>query len=59
MDLPDLLTLISQTTRHRVLKRVLSLIDEVLGLEDGHMWRLHEDDQGQTGDDVKLRLSFP
>ncbi|RDB23622.1 Flavonol synthase/flavanone 3-hydroxylase [Hypsizygus marmoreus] len=38
-------------TRQKVLKRVLSLIDGVLGLEEGYLWRLHEND-GRAGDDV-------
>ncbi|KAF8653684.1 hypothetical protein AX16_003834 [Volvariella volvacea WC 439] len=38
--------------RQKVLKRVLSLIDAVLGLESGYLWNLHEDDKGNTGDDL-------
>jgi hypothetical protein len=40
--------------------RILSLIDTVLGLEEGHLvWLLREDDsdQGRTGDNV-LYLDF-
>ncbi|THH11140.1 hypothetical protein EW146_g8141, partial [Bondarzewia mesenterica] len=39
-------------TRQKVLRRVLTLIDVVLGLEEGHLWNLHEDAQGRTGDDL-------
>lgn len=43
---------VAKETRQKVLRRILLLIDEVLGLEEGHLWRLHQDDQGKTGDDV-------
>jgi hypothetical protein len=43
---------LAKETRQKVLRRVLILIDEVLGLEEGHLWQLHQDDQGRTGDDV-------
>ncbi|KII91724.1 hypothetical protein PLICRDRAFT_51855 [Plicaturopsis crispa FD-325 SS-3] len=40
-------------TRQKVLRRVLSLIDAVLELPDEYLWsKLHEDDQGRTGDDL-------
>ncbi|KIM92251.1 hypothetical protein PILCRDRAFT_327 [Piloderma croceum F 1598] len=39
-------------TRQKVLRRILLLIDGVLGLEEGHLWRLHQDDEGRTGDDL-------
>ena len=42
----------SQETREKVLRRVLSLIDAVLGLEEGHLWSLHQNSEGRTGDDV-------
>jgi hypothetical protein len=44
-------------TRQKVLRRILLLIDGVLGLEEGHLWRLHQDDQGRTGDDVRFTPS--
>ena len=46
----------SQETRGKVLRRVLSLIDAVLGLEEGHLWRLHQNSKGRTGDDVSKIL---
>ena len=49
----------TQDTRQKVLRRVLLLIDEVLGLEEGHLWRLHQDDQGRTGDDVRSPIALP
>ncbi|TFK31377.1 hypothetical protein BDQ12DRAFT_640141 [Crucibulum laeve] len=39
-------------TRQKVLQRVSNLIDGVLGLEEGHIWRLHETAEGRTGDDL-------
>ncbi|KAJ7184658.1 hypothetical protein C8R46DRAFT_1064723 [Mycena filopes] len=39
-------------TRQKVLRRILSLIDTVLGLQDGHLWGLHETSSGETGDDL-------
>ncbi|KAJ6567007.1 hypothetical protein B0H19DRAFT_1139129 [Mycena capillaripes] len=39
-------------TRQKVLRRILSLIDAVLGLKDGHLWSLHETEAGETGDDL-------
>jgi hypothetical protein len=42
--------------RQKVLRRILLLIDGVLGLEEGHLWRLHQDDEGRTGDDVRFAL---
>ncbi|KAG7099075.1 hypothetical protein E1B28_000950 [Marasmius oreades] len=38
--------------RQKVLRRILNLIDGVLGLEEGYLFRLHEDDKGRTGDDL-------
>lgn len=40
--------------RQNVLRRILSLVDGVLGLEDGYLWSLHQDAEGRTGDDVRL-----
>jgi hypothetical protein len=48
----------TQDTRQKVLRRVLLLIDEVLGLEEGHLWSLHQDDQGRTGDDVRSPIAL-
>lgn len=42
-----------QEIRQKVLRRILSLIDDVLGLDNEYLWRLHEDEQGITGDDVR------
>lgn len=42
--------------RQVVLRRVLNLIDGVLGLEEGYLWELHENAEGETGDDVSIRL---
>ncbi|KZT22307.1 Clavaminate synthase-like protein [Neolentinus lepideus HHB14362 ss-1] len=39
-------------SRNKVLRRVLTLIDAVLGLEEGYLWHLHLDDEGRTGDDL-------
>ncbi|KAJ7494247.1 hypothetical protein B0H11DRAFT_1995504 [Mycena galericulata] len=39
-------------TRKKVLRRILSLIDAVLGLKEGYLWSLHETEGGETGDDV-------
>ncbi|KAJ7612177.1 hypothetical protein FB45DRAFT_940031 [Roridomyces roridus] len=39
-------------TREKVLRRILSLIDAVLGLQDGHLWSLHETEDGRRGDDL-------
>jgi len=44
-------------TRQKVLRRILLLIDGVLGLEEGHLWGLHQDDLGRTGDDVRFAPS--
>lgn len=41
-----------QETREKVLRRVLNLIDGVLGLEEGYLWKLHKDSDGNTGHDV-------
>lgn len=38
--------------RQKVLRRILNLIDGVLGLEEGYLFNLHEDDKGTTGDDL-------
>ncbi|TFY63619.1 hypothetical protein EVG20_g6242 [Dentipellis fragilis] len=38
--------------RQKVLRRVLSLVDTVLGLEEGYLWSLHEDPEGKTGHDL-------
>ncbi|KAJ8083855.1 hypothetical protein AAF712_000773 [Marasmius tenuissimus] len=38
--------------RQKVLRRVLNLIDGVLGLEEGYLWSLHQDDKSRTGDDL-------
>ncbi|CAK5263922.1 unnamed protein product [Mycena citricolor] len=35
-----------------VLWRILSLIDSVLGLEEGYLWSLHQTPEGTTSDDV-------
>ncbi|KAJ3764444.1 hypothetical protein EV360DRAFT_91231 [Lentinula raphanica] len=40
------------TMRNTVLRRVLNLIDGVLGLDEGYLWNLHQDAQGVMGDDV-------
>jgi len=40
------------TIRQVVLRRVLNLIDGVLGLKEGYLWELHENAKGETGDDV-------
>lgn len=39
-------------TRDKVLHRILNLIDDVLELDEGYLWSLHQDAQGQTGDDL-------
>ncbi|KAI0042810.1 Clavaminate synthase-like protein [Auriscalpium vulgare] len=41
-----------EETRQKVLRRVLNLIDAVLGLPDGYLWGLHSDSEGRTGDDL-------
>ncbi|KAJ7882831.1 hypothetical protein B0H13DRAFT_925531 [Mycena leptocephala] len=41
-----------EETRQKVLRRILSLIDAVLGLQDGYLWSLHETKSGITGDDL-------
>ncbi|KAF9014601.1 Clavaminate synthase-like protein [Hymenopellis radicata] len=41
-----------EETRQKVLRRILNLIDGVLGLEEGHLWSLHQSKDGQTGDDL-------
>ncbi|KAF5392755.1 hypothetical protein D9757_000799 [Collybiopsis confluens] len=41
-----------RTLRKTVLRRVLNLIDGVLGLEEGYLWELHEDAKGEMGDDL-------
>ncbi|KAJ7753398.1 hypothetical protein DFH07DRAFT_513457 [Mycena maculata] len=38
--------------REKVLRRILSLIDAVLGLQEGFLWSLHETEGGETGDDL-------
>lgn len=45
--------------RQTVLRRVLNLIDGVLGLDEGYLWELHENAAGEMGDDVStLHLSL-
>ncbi|KAJ7100466.1 hypothetical protein C8R44DRAFT_843440 [Mycena epipterygia] len=39
-------------TREKVLRRILSLVDAVLGLREGYLWSLHETNEGETGDDL-------
>ncbi|KAK7461122.1 hypothetical protein VKT23_009048 [Stygiomarasmius scandens] len=41
-----------EETRQKVLRRILNLIDGVLGLEEGYLWSLHEDVNGRRGDDL-------
>ncbi|KAF7353934.1 Flavonol synthase/flavanone 3-hydroxylase [Mycena venus] len=41
-----------EEARQKVLRRILSLIDAVLGLKDGYLWSLHETDGGEAGDDL-------
>ncbi|KAF8958951.1 hypothetical protein BDZ97DRAFT_1428976 [Flammula alnicola] len=41
-----------EETRSKVLKRVTTLIDGVLGLEEGYLWRLHQTEDGRKGDDM-------
>ncbi|KJA25360.1 hypothetical protein HYPSUDRAFT_37871 [Hypholoma sublateritium FD-334 SS-4] len=41
-----------EESRTKVLKRVSALIDAVLGLEEGYLWRLHQTDDGEKGDDL-------
>ncbi|KAJ7142076.1 hypothetical protein C8R43DRAFT_1089080 [Mycena crocata] len=41
-----------QEARQRVLRRILSLVDAVLGLKEGHLWSLHETEDGEAGDDL-------
>ncbi|KAF5339055.1 hypothetical protein D9758_014120 [Tetrapyrgos nigripes] len=41
-----------EETRQKVLRRILNLIDGVLGLDEGYLWSLHEDSQGHRGDDL-------
>ncbi|KAF8209447.1 hypothetical protein K438DRAFT_1904139 [Mycena galopus ATCC 62051] len=41
-----------EETRQKVLRRILSLIDAVLGLQEGYLWSLHETEAGETGDDL-------
>ncbi|KAI3621877.1 gibberellin 3-beta [Moniliophthora roreri] len=38
--------------RQKVLRRILNLIDGVLGLEEGYLFSLHQDSKGRTGDDL-------
>ncbi|KAJ7594223.1 hypothetical protein C8J56DRAFT_430850 [Mycena floridula] len=46
------------STRQQVLRRVCNLIDIVLGLEEGHLWNLHEDKDGKTGDDLLRYMMY-
>jgi len=49
-----------EESRQKVLRRVLSLIDGVLGLEDGYLWRLHEDEEhGKSDDYLRYMLYEP
>ncbi|KAJ7061491.1 hypothetical protein C8F01DRAFT_141422 [Mycena amicta] len=41
-----------EESRQKVLRKILSLIDAVLGLKDGHLWSLHETTEGMSGNDV-------
>lgn len=41
-----------ETMRQNVLRKVLTLMDGVLGLEEGFLWRLHQTEDGRTGDDL-------
>ncbi|KAJ7232036.1 hypothetical protein B0H12DRAFT_1029141 [Mycena haematopus] len=41
-----------EEARQKVLRRILSLIDSVLGLREGYLWSLHETEGGETGDDL-------
>ncbi|KAF7300082.1 Gibberellin 3-beta [Mycena kentingensis (nom. inval.)] len=43
---------VEEESRQKVLRKILSLIDGVLGLEDGHLWSLHQTPEGVTGEDV-------
>lgn len=38
------------------MRRILSLVDAVLGLREGYLWSLHETNEGETGDDVRLLI---
>ncbi|KAJ3906265.1 hypothetical protein F5879DRAFT_1070996 [Lentinula edodes] len=40
------------TMRQTVLHRVLNLIDGVLGLDEGYLWELHQNSEGEMGDDL-------
>ncbi|KAL1670280.1 hypothetical protein GGF50DRAFT_122653 [Schizophyllum commune] len=39
-------------TRQKVLRRICNLIDGVLELPEGYLWKLHETDDGRRGDDL-------
>ena len=39
-----------------MLRRVLNLIDAVLGLEEEYLWKLHESSDGRKGDDGGLEI---
>ncbi|KAF7295830.1 Gibberellin 3-beta [Mycena chlorophos] len=41
-----------EESRQKVLRKILSLVDAVLGLQEGHLWSLHQTPEGLTGDDV-------
>ncbi|KAF9011874.1 hypothetical protein BDQ17DRAFT_1396920 [Cyathus striatus] len=41
-----------EETRAKVLRRVCFLIDGVLGLEEGYLWKLHQTANGRKGDDL-------
>ncbi|KAK7036060.1 flavonol synthase/flavanone 3-hydroxylase [Favolaschia claudopus] len=38
--------------RQKVLRRICCLIDAILGLQDGYLWSLHDNDAGESGDDL-------
>ncbi|KAA1475111.1 Clavaminate synthase-like protein [Dentipellis sp. KUC8613] len=44
--------------RQDVLRRVLSLIDAVLGLEEGYLWRLHQDPEGRPSNDFFRYMTY-
>ncbi|KAF7295864.1 Gibberellin 3-beta [Mycena chlorophos] len=41
-----------EESRQKVLRKILSLVDAVLGLQEGHLWSLHQTAEGLTGEDV-------
>ena len=45
-------------TRTKILRRLLIIMDQVLGLPEGHLWSLHDDGAGRSGDDLLRYMMY-